>query len=425
MRTKPLLWLTALALLPVATAPLLGQPRPVGSEFRVNANSESKQHNPVAAFNAAGNALVVWENDKNGLRGRLYSREGAPLTAELGLVANQKLPGVPAAGTEVIRKDPAVAYLASGAFLLAWTEERDDVRTDIFVEHRVVVDRDVYIQKFNAAGAPQGSPVRLNVTTAGFQSLPRILVRNGADAVVVWQGDGRRVGPTGDGIFGRLVNPETSQPSAGELKLSSVPGLAANPALAGAPNGGFAVAWEAVDGSSQGVFARLFAKSAAPRGAEFRVNSTVQGLQRRPALTADSNTGGWLMVWQGQAGSIKDSHIYGQFLGAAGSFIGPQLRVSKGVAQGQVSPSVAPGVGGHFLVTWLDYQDIFPVGLFGVELDKLGTAVGPEVAINSEAINAQTRTAIAVSPRGGVLVPWEGFTASPNAPVISARRVDL
>ena len=425
MRTKPLLWLTALALLPVVSAPLAGQPRPVGNEFRVNANTESKQRNPVAAFNASGSALVVWENEKNGLRGRFYGRDGAALTEELGLVANQVLPGVPAAGIEVIRKDPAVAFLASGDFLLAWTEERDDVSTDIFVEHRAVIDRDVYLQKFNAAGAAQGSPVRLNATTAGYQSLPKILVRNGADAVVVWQSDGRRVGPAGDGIFSRLVSPATGQPSTGETKLSSVPGLAANPAIAGAANGGFAVAWEAADGSSQGVYARLFAKSGSPRGAEFRVNTTVQGLQRRPALTADSNTGGWLMIWQGQAGSIKDSHIYGQFLGAGGSFIGPQVRVSQGVAQGQVSPSVAAVAGGHFLATWLDYHDIFPVGLFGVEIDKLGAAVGPEVEINTAAINAQTRTSIAVSPKGGVLVPWEGFTTSQAAPGISARRVEL
>jgi hypothetical protein len=426
MRSKPLLWLATLALLPVTAAPMFGQPRPVGNEFRVNGNTESKQHNPVAAYSAGATALVVWENDKNGLRGRFYRQDGSALTAELGLVANQKLPTVPATGTEIVRKDPAVAFLASGDFLLAWTEERDNVSVDIFIEHRVVLERDVYLQKFNGAGVAQGSPVRLNTTTAGWQSLPKILVRNDADAMVVWQSDGRRVGPTGDGIFGRLVNPATGQPSSAETKLSSVAGLAANPAIAGAANGGFAVAWEAADASSQGVYVRLFAKSAAPRGAEFRINSTVQGLQRRPALTADSNTGGWLLVWQGQAGTIKDSHIYGQFLSAAGGFVGPQLRVSKGIAQGQVSPSVAAAAGGHFLVTWIDYQDIFPVGLFGVELDKLGTAIGPEVEINSAGVNAQTRTSIAVSPnKGSILVPWEGFTASPNAPVISARRIEL
>jgi hypothetical protein len=421
---KPLLWLTALALLPATAAPMLGQPRPLGDEFRVNGNVESQQHNPAAAFNAGGSALVVWENDKNGLRGRFYRPDGSAATGELGLVANQKLSSIPAEGTEVIRKDPAVAFLPSGEFLLAWTEERDDVSVDIFIEHRTVLDRDVYLQKFTAAGAPEGSPVRLNATTAGFQSLPKILVRNNADAVVVWQSDDRTTASAGDGIFGRLVRPATGLPSSGEMRFSSVPGLAANPTIAGNASGSFAVSWEAGDGSSQGVFVRLFGKAAWPQGAEFRVNATVAGLQRRAAITADVNTGGWLVVWQGQAGSVKFAHIYGQFLGMGGSLIGPQFQVSRSEPT-EVAPSVAPVAGGHFLVTWLGYQDIFPVGLFAVEMDKLGHVVGSAVEINSEGIGAQTRTAIAVSPQGGVLVPWEGYTASPNAPVISARRVQF
>lgn len=421
---KPSLWLIALSLLPTMAAPVLGQPRPVGNEFRVNGTTDFKQRNPVASFNAGGSSLVVWENDRKGLRGRLYGRDGSPQTDELSLVANQTLARVPSHGLEVLRREPAVAFLASGEFLLAWTEERDEVSADLFLETRNVLDRDVYAQRFSAAGAPQGSPVRLNTTAAGFQSNPKLLVRNGSDVLAVWQSDDRTASRQGDGVFGRLLRSSTAQPTSAELKLSSVPGFAANASLAGLANGGFAVAWEAADADSQGVFVRLFDKSASPRGPEFRVNTTVAGLQRRPAITADANTGGYLVVWQGQAGTIKDSHIYGQFLGAGGSFIGPQFQASRGVAQGQISPSVA-GIGGHFLVTWLDYSDIFPVGVFSVEIDRLGGAIGAEVQVNTEPVNAQSRTSIALSPLGGVLIPWEGFTSNPDSPGIAARRVDF
>jgi hypothetical protein len=424
MKMRPMLWLTALALLPATAAPTLAQPRPVGSEFSVNGNTESKQRNPAAAFNAAGSALVVWENDKNGLRGRFYGRDGAPLTDELGLVANRKLTTIPSQGIELIRKDPTVAFLPSGEVLLAWTEERDDVSVDLFIEHRTVLDRDVLAQKFTAAGVAEGAPVRLNTTTAGFQSVPKILVRNGNDAVVVWQSDDQTLASTGDGIYGRLVRPSTGQPSSAEIKLSSS-GLASSAAIAGSPNGSFAVAWYAADADTLGVFVRLFGKGASPQGAEFRVNTTVAGQQVRPAITADPNTGGFLAVWQGQAGSISVSHIYGQFVGAGGNLIGPEFRVVQGVAKAQISPSVACVAGNHFLVTWLDYQDWFPVGLFAVETDKLGRAVGDEVKINTQGIGSQSRTSIAVSPQGGVLLPWEGFTSGQNAPVISARRIQF
>src|SRR6185369_6202717 len=287
MRSKPSLWLS-LALLTVIAAPALGQPRPVGNEFRVNASTVSKQHNPVAAFNAAGSALVVWENDKMGLRGRFYGHDGSPLTDELGLVANQKLSQVPSHGLEIVRREPAAAFLPTGEIVLAWTEERDDVSVDIFVEHRTVLDRDVYVQKFSAAGAPLGTPVRVNATTNGLQSNARLLVRGDADLVVAWQSDVHSASGLGDGIFGRLLSRVSLQASSGELKLSS--GVAANAALAAGANGGFAAAWEAADASSQGVFVRLFDRSGTPRGAEFRVNTTVAGLQRRAAITSDPNT---------------------------------------------------------------------------------------------------------------------------------------
>jgi len=221
------------------------------------------------------------------------------------------------------------------------------------------------------------------------------------------------------------VRPANVALTSAELKLSSTPGLAANAGIAAGVNGNFMVVWEAADASSQGVYARIFNRAAAPKGTEVRVNTTVAGLQRRAAVSFDPNTSGWLVVWQAQAGTIKDSHVYGQFVGPAGNFVGPEVRISKGVAQGQVSPSVAAVAGGNFMVTWVDYQDIFPVGLFGVEVDKLGSEVGAEVRINTANINTQTRTTIAVSPLGDILVPWEGFTASPNAPVISARLVEF
>jgi hypothetical protein len=73
-------------------------------------------------------------------------------------------------------------------------------------------------------------------------------------------------------------------------------------------------------------------------------------------------------------------------------------------------------------VAWTDWTDPFPQGLFAVEVDRLGNAIGAEVKINTRPINAQMRTAVAAS-EFGVLIPWEGFTTSNVKPGISARRV--
>ena len=117
MRTKSLAWLSAVAVL--AALPAFGDPHPVGSDFRVNGNTVSKQRNPVAAMAPSGRSLVVWENDKLGLRGRFFNRDGSPASGELALVAHQKLPGVPAEGIEILRKDAARAG-PGGATAAPW-----------------------------------------------------------------------------------------------------------------------------------------------------------------------------------------------------------------------------------------------------------------------------------------------------------------
>lgn len=419
MRSKPWLWLAALALLPATVAPVFGEPRPVGSEFRVNGNISSKQRNPVAAYNVAGGTLVVWENDQVGLRGRFLDLNGVPMGVELTLVANQKLNGLPAQGIEVMRKDPALAFLPSGEFLLAWTEERSKVSIDIFFESREVLDRDVHIQKFRANGTALDKPVRLNATAGGFQSLPKLLVRGGDQrALVVWQSVGDKAG----GIYSRTIRTDTLQSVDTEKRLSTVAGPAANVAVAGDSTGNYVVAWEAKDSNGQGVFARLFDRTGIAKGGDFRVSTDVVGYQGRPAVASDR--GGWLVTWQGQAGSIKDAHIFGQFLGATGNQVGPQFRISEGVGRAQIAPSVTPVANGHFLVTWLDKDDPFPLGLFGVEIDKLGNAVGAEVKINSLPINSHSRTSVASSAKS-ILIPWEGFSSGNRWPGISARRIEF
>ncbi|HYG64835.1 MAG TPA: hypothetical protein VEL74_19800, partial [Thermoanaerobaculia bacterium] len=95
------LWLAGaatFALLPVLAAPAFAGPRPVGPEFRVNLTSEFKQLNPQAAYNNAGQALVVWENPQHGIRGIYYNSNGQPVGAEMSLVPNQTLGAIPARG---------------------------------------------------------------------------------------------------------------------------------------------------------------------------------------------------------------------------------------------------------------------------------------------------------------------------------------
>jgi hypothetical protein len=413
MRLQRSLWL-AVAALPLAlAAPLHAGPPTVGTEVHVNLSSDFKPHNPVAAFDNAGRSLVVWENEETGLRGRFFARDGSPLGTELALVRNQTLPSIPAHGNVVTRKEPAVTFLTNGSFFLFWTEESAYLSVDYFYEQRQVLDRDAFGQRFSAAGVAIGQPFRLSASSDGFQQRPKALLRPGGDLIVVWESHG---------LQGRLFN-TAGQPLTNEFQVNDRGGRQVqNAALAGDSTGRFLVTWESCcgDGDGLGVFARLFDRSGLPAGSDVLVNTATTGIQRRPAAAADGR-GNFLVVWQGRYQDADHARIYGQFVGAAGNLVGPQFRVSQGLGTVQISPSVALEPSGKFVVAWIDWQDIFPLGIFGVEIDRLGNPTASEFEINSAPVNSQFRLSIAGNGSGAFLIPWEGFTGDTVG--ITARRL--
>jgi hypothetical protein len=384
----------------------------VGTEFQVNRVTDFKQINPVAAF-TGDKALVVWENPQLGLRGIFYGTDGST-SAELALVPNKTLGAIPAHGEVISRKEPAIAVLPSGDFLLFWTEETADLSVDYFWENRVVLERDIMGQRFDASGAPVGSSFRVNSTTAGFQSAPRVTVRTGGEAVVVWMSDDRSdLGTMGDGIFGQAVT-RNGRPVGREFHADTAPGAYVfNPAVAADKQGNIMVAWEACcdAGNDLGVKARLFDRNGTPRGGEMVVNAAVQaGRQRRPDVILDS-AGNFLVTWQGFLPPPQSSltRIFGQFVSPAGRLLGDQFQISRaGEEDIHIAPAAALLPSGGFLVTWMRWIGTSPIGVRGVEIDAQGQRTGPEFAISTGKIFPQYHNAVAVSPDGDAFVSWQG-----------------
>src|SRR5687768_3403714 len=106
MRPYPFRWLTALLLLTALAVPAGAAVGLLSTEFRVNPTNDFRQVNPVAAFAPSGAALVVWENDQAGIRGRFHNLRGVALGDQLTLVANQGL-GAGREGEVRFRKEPA------------------------------------------------------------------------------------------------------------------------------------------------------------------------------------------------------------------------------------------------------------------------------------------------------------------------------
>ena len=133
------------------------------------------------------------------------------------------------------------------------------------------------------------------------------------------------------------------------------------------------------------------------------------------AAVAAGADGNYLVAWHNtlERGVV---HIYGQFVGAAGGFLGAPFQISGNI-RSQVAPALAAAKNG-FIATW---RESFPsgLGIRAVELDHLGARVGNEIEVTKTGVSKNYRTNVAADGKGGFLVPWE--TGFRGRRVIAAR----
>ncbi|HYN20402.1 MAG TPA: hypothetical protein VE078_05550 [Thermoanaerobaculia bacterium] len=422
MRSKPVQWLVAGALLFACAVPGWAQPDLIGDEFRVNQYGKGRPLKPMAAFGPSGNSLIVWEHDNLGIAGRFFDRNGVPTSAELLLVANANLPTIPARGEVTLRKDPALLYLPNGEFLLVWTEEKQDLLVRAFYAKWEVLNQDIMGQRFDGAGNPLGERFRVNAAAAGFQRRPSLALKTGG-IVVVWEDD---VNLNNDkfsrSVRGRLLS-RRGQPTGAEFRVDDgqSPWLR-NAALAVNGAGDFLVAWEMQDADGPGIAARAYQMNGAAKGLQFGVTTTQAGLQGVPAALA-MRDGGFLVAWQSFQEGTTHHGIYGQFFSSAGSRIGSEFLVSSGLGEAQYSTALALLPNGDVLVSWMDYQGIVQVGVYMTVIDKAGQRQGDDLLASRELVYIQKQNSVSVTANGDILATWEGRLNRTRG--ITARRLRI
>lgn len=418
MRSKPVRWLMAAVLLSTISVPGWAQPELVGGEFQVNQNDKPRQLKPQVAFNAAGSSLVVWENDRYGILGRAYDRDGNPITGELVLVANQNLPGIPARGNVTVRKEPALAHLDGNEFLVLWTEERDFLVLDHFYERREILDQDVYGQRFSLDGTPLGARFRLNATTGHHQRRPKVAVQPNGLAVA-WEHAWKSWERDSVAVYGRLFTRRGVARGA-ELRVDSgqFPEVW-NVAVAANAAGDFLIAWESGTVGAPNVYARVYDRDGTALTSRFVANPSTPGRQRRPAVVA-THGGDFLVAWQSYVKDTPVHGVMGQFYSRNGERIGSELQISKGSGQVQISPALALLPSGNVVVAWMDWVGTWPVGVYAVVIDENGP-LGDEILVSEERIYPQYQISVAASATGEIVATWEARIKRERA--IAARRL--
>ena len=170
---------------------------PVSGEIKVNQTTLHNQRNPSVAALTNGNFVVVWASerqrsfDTNDTRLQFYVDIKGQLIDPTGtLIGSEFLVN---SGTN-ISAHPSVAATDNGGFIVGYSQLDTMVSSNSW---------DVFTRTFNANGAAQIEPVRLNTYLHGDQVAPKLASR-GNHALAVWTSlkqDG-----SFDGVFGQYLN---------------------------------------------------------------------------------------------------------------------------------------------------------------------------------------------------------------------------
>jgi hypothetical protein len=203
---------------------------PLGSEFLVNVFSTGFQNHPSVAMDPAGDFVIAWDGGVQG--------PGGGGGAYSGIGVQRYDSGGNVQGTEIVLdystgNHPSVALDAAGNFVVTWTS----------------LVSNIYAQRFDNAGTPQGLSFQVNGTQYGSTS-PSVAMDASGKFIVVWRNSGRVSGQRFDGGGFRVgsefqINTDTANQSA-------------HPSVAQTGGGNFVVGWTSygLDGSAYGVFAR-------------------------------------------------------------------------------------------------------------------------------------------------------------------------
>ena len=295
------------------------------------------------------------------------------------------------------QEEPAIAPDGAGGFVVVWTDNSQDG-----------FGGGIFGRRFDSDAAPQSGEFQINVLTQPIDDFAHVAADGEGDFVVVWSRDG---GDGDDwGVFGRRFD-TAGTAQGGEFQVNSfTPGFQGSPSVASAADGDFLVAWTSAgqDGYLGGVFARRFASSGAPQGAEFRINVFTTSYEHSPSVGVQSD-GDFIVVWHSYDEIADDSDIFVTRLDSNGAMQGAAFQVNGAPSFNQYSAALAMAGDDDFSVAWTsNSQDGQFGGVFARRFDSGGNAQGLEFRVNSYTPGSQEDPAIASDADGDVLVVWRG-----------------
>ncbi len=324
----------------------------VGLEFLVNTTTAGGQYHPTVAALPDGRFVAVWTDwsmsggDTSGsaIRVQLFNADGSKAGSEFR--ANSTVAGN--------QEKPAIAVLADGRFVVSWDDYSSTGGDTSGTAIRA--------QLFNADGSLSGSEFLVNTSTANSQYRSAITALADGRFVVAWTDWSMSGGDTSSAaVRAQLFNADGSKAGGEFLVNTTTASSQSDPKIAALADGRFVVVWADGSGtgddtSPPAVRGQVFNADGSKAGAEFLVNTTTTSYQYDPWVTALPD-GRFVVVWKDNSatgGDASNSAVRGQVFNIDGSKAGSEFLVNTTTNGYQDYPTVTALADGRFVVAWRD-----------------------------------------------------------------------
>ena len=262
-----------------------------GGEFQVNTTTFSTQDQPSVTTLSNGQFVITWydesaqsaDGSKSAIQAQMFNANGTPFGSEF--LVNTT--------TNDFQVEPAITALASGGFVITWTDTSLSTMFD--------PQYDIKGQIYDAAGAKSGGEFLVNTTTLSLQFNPDVTALADGKFVVVWK------------------------------DFSSLGG----------------------DASPTSIKAQVFNANGTHFGTEFLVNTTTNGGQSTPQIAALAD-GRFVVTWTDSGenpGDTSDDAVRGQIFDARTAAINlTGTALADGYVGTRFADTMAGGLGNDTLI---------------------------------------------------------------------------
>ena len=363
----------------------------------------STQQSPESCSDGAGGAIVTWFDFRAGnydVYVQRVSRDGVPLWTANGVAV------CTATGSQAW---PTICPDGAGGAILAWQDYRGS-------------SYDIYVQRVNAAGAPQWTANGVALCTAAeSQQGPEICTDGAGGAIVAWRD--YRSG-TDNNVYVRRINSSgTPQWTANGVALCTATGDQSAQQIVSDGAGGAIVAWiDYRSGANYDIYAqRVNTSGAVQWTANGIALCDATGTQWSLALAGDG-AGGAVAVWSDYR-NATDYNLYAQRVDAAGATKWfPDGASVCDYTGNQESPAiVADGFSG-VVIAWRDYRTDTDGNLYAQRLRADGYAQWTANGVSlCTASGVQLVAGLAPDGSGGAIATWSDYRS--GGAYVYARRV--